>query len=105
MGNNDILKLQKKIEFNRKQYDELNKYCKKIGIDWFASCWDLDSFKFIKKYKPKYHKVASAMLTNLNILKAIAKEKKLTFISTGMCTFKDIFSQRICVRLVKPAGR
>jgi len=84
------LNYKKKIEFNRKQYDEIDKYCRKIGIDWFASCWDLDSFKFIKKYKLKYHKVASAMLTNLNLIKAIAKDRKLTFISTGMGTFKDI---------------
>ena len=70
------LDYKKKIELNKKQYDEIDRYCKKIGIAWFASCWDLDSLNFVKKYKPNYHKVASAMITNLNLLKAIAKEKK-----------------------------
>ena len=94
------LEYKKKIEFNKKQYDEIDKYCRKIGIDWFVSCWDLDSFKFIKKYKLKYHKVASAMLTNLNLLKAIAKDRKLTFISTGMSNFKNI---SLAIKIFKKA--
>jgi len=61
-----------------------------VKIDWFCSPWDVNSLKFMKKYKTKYNKVASAMVTNLNLLELIAKEKKLTFISTGMCETKDI---------------
>jgi len=44
----------------------------------------------MKKFKVKYHKVASAMITNKKLLVEIAKQKKLTFISTGMSTYKDI---------------
>lgn len=94
------LNYKKKIELNKKQYDEIDRYCKKIGIDWFASCWDLESLEFIKRYKPKFHKVASAMITNLNLLKAIAKDKKLTFISTGMSTFRDI---NLAIKIFKKA--
>ena len=55
-----------------------------------ASAWDVPSQNFLKKYKLKYNKVASAMLTNIDLIKKIADEKKLTFISTGMSTLKDI---------------
>ena len=89
-GEISYLKYKKKIEFNKKEFDEINSYCKKKRINWFASAWDIDSQKFLKKYKRKYNKVASAMLTNTKLLEVIAKEKKMTFISTGMSTLKDI---------------
>ena len=45
------------------------------NIIWFASAWDISSQMFLKKYKCKYNKVASAMLTNINLLEKIAEEK------------------------------
>src|SRR3990167_4494054 len=33
------------LEFNKEQYDEINKYCKEINIEWFVSCWDLNSIE------------------------------------------------------------
>lgn len=84
------LDYKKKIELNFKNFIEIDRYCKKIKIDWFVSCWDSDSVLFMKKFKVKYHKVASAMITNKKLLIEIAKQKKLTFISTGMSTYKDI---------------
>ena len=89
-GEMTYLDYKKKIEFNEKEFQEINNYCKKIKIDWFCSAWDANSLKFLKKFKIKYNKVASAMVTNLNLLNLIAKEKKLTFISTGMSSMKDI---------------
>ncbi len=78
------------LEFEKKEYDEIEKYCKEVGIDWFASAWDLNSFKFLKSYNKEYNKIASAMIVDLAFLDAVAKNKKHTFISTGMCSFKDI---------------
>jgi len=77
-------------EFSIKQFEEINKYCKKKKVVWFASCWDTDSQISMRKFKTKYNKVASAMLTHNKLLELIAKEKKYTFISTGMSTMKDI---------------
>ena len=77
-------------EFSIKQFEEINKYCKKKKIMWFTSCWDTDSQISMRKFKTKYNKVASAMLTHNKLLELIAKEKKYTFISTGMSTMKDI---------------
>lgn len=78
------------LEFNEKEYDEINEYCKIKKIEWFASAWDLNSLAFLKKYDLKYNKIASAMIVDKNFLKEIAKEKKHTFISTGMSTMKNI---------------
>ena len=78
------------LEFGTKEYDEVNNYCKKRDIDWFASAWDLDSLMFLDKYKLKYNKIASAMIIDHNFLTEVAKRKKHTFISTGMSTEKDI---------------
>ncbi len=78
------------IEFDEKEYDEIDRYCKEKGIEWFASAWDPDSLKFLNKYGCKYNKVASAMLSNDVMLKSIAKQKKYTFISTGMHTIEEI---------------
>ena len=89
-GEMTYLDYKKKIEFGHKEFKEINKFCKKKKIIWFASAWDIKSQQFIKKYNLKYNKIASAMLTNLDLLQKVAEEKKLTFISTGMSTFKDI---------------
>ena len=96
------LNYKKKIEFGLKEFKEIDKYCKKNKILWFASAWDIESQKFLKKFNLKYNKVASAMLTNLRLIDEIAKEKKPTFISTGMSTINDIkktvniFKKRKC---------
>jgi len=77
-------------EFDLKQFAEIDKYCKKKKIFWFVSCWDIDSQIEMKKFKTKYNKVASAMLTHHKLLEIIAKEKKYTFISTGMSSLENI---------------
>lgn len=81
---------KKKIEFGESEFKEIDSYCKKIKIDWFCSSWDINSLNFLKKFRTKYNKVASAMITNLDLLKHISEEKKFTFISTGMSRITDI---------------
>ena len=78
------------LEFGEKEYSDIDVYCKKRNIFWFASAWDINSQKFLRKFDLKYNKVASAMLGNFPLLKEIAKEKRYTFISTGMCTLDEI---------------
>ena len=78
------------LEFNKKEYDEINSYCKNENIEWFASAWDIDSQIFLKNYDLKYNKIASAMLTRNELLNMVAKEKKYTFISTGMSTLEQV---------------
>jgi N-acetylneuraminate synthase len=78
------------LEFDENDYKIIDEYCKEKKIDWFASAWDVNSQKFLKKFNLKYNKVASAMLGNFPLLKEIASEKKYTFISTGMATIDEI---------------
>jgi N-acetylneuraminate synthase len=77
-------------EFSEKDFFEIDKYCKKMKIDWFVSCWDTKSQIQMRKFKTKYNKVASAMLIHYALLEQIAEEQKYTFISTGMSTMKEI---------------
>lgn len=81
---------KKGLEFTEKQYRIIDKYCKKKKIDWFLSCWDVSSQIQMRKFKTKYNKVASAMLTHKKLLETIAEERKHTFISTGMSTIQEI---------------
>ena len=78
------------LELNKQDYQEINNYCKKKNIEWFASAWDLKSQAFLREFNCKYNKIASAMLVSEELLKMVAEEKKHTFISTGLSTLQDI---------------
>ena len=81
---------KEELEFSYEQYKELNEYCKEKGMEWYASAWDIDAQKFLQQFDCKYNKIASAMLTNDELLKEVASEGKYTFISTGMSTWEEI---------------
>ena len=78
------------LEFNLGEYEEIDEYCRYKKIDWFASAWDLESLDFLEKFNLKFHKIASAMIVDKIFLRAVAKKKKYTFISTGMSTLENI---------------
>lgn len=89
------------LEFDIKEYNEIDAYCKEKGIEWFASAWDLESKKFLRQFDCKYNKIASAMIVCEDLLKEVASEKKHTFISTGMTEVKQIDR---AVEIFKNAG-
>lgn len=78
------------LEFGLDEYTTIDAYCRGLGIPWFASAWDLESVKFLKKFKLKYNKIASPMLVPTEFLYKVAAQRKYTFISTGMSTMKEI---------------
>ena len=78
------------LEFNINDYKEIDNYCKKKNIKWFASAWDLDSQEFISSLNVEFNKLASPMLGHKPLIKKIASEKKKTFISTGMSTLEEL---------------
>jgi N-acetylneuraminate synthase len=80
------------LEFDRSDYLEIDEYCKKIGIKWFASAWDIPSQFFLRDFDLPFNKVASALATHGDFLKEVASEKKLTFLSTGMMTMDQVES-------------
>ena len=78
------------LEFDNADYAYIDKHAKDIGIQWFASAWDMESVAFLKPYDFKYNKIAAAMLGHTELLNEIAKQRKHTFISTGMATIEEI---------------
>ena len=78
------------LEFSLEQYEEIWDYANSIGIDCSASAWDLESLNFIEKFNPPFHKVASALITNMPFLVEVAKLGRPTFVSVGMSTMEDI---------------
>ena len=72
------------LEFGQKEYEEIDRYCRSIGIHWLASAWDIPSQKFLRSFNLKYNKIASAMIVDKALLLEVASEGRHTFISTGM---------------------
>ena len=78
------------LELSISDYDLIDDYCKKKDIDWFASSWDEESQKIMRKYNFKFNKIASAMATNKSFVELVASEGIPTFASTGMTSIDDI---------------
>jgi len=78
------------LEFSADAYREIDAYCKKKGVLWTASAWDMDAQIFLKQFNCTFNKVASPMLGHIPLLKLIASEGKKTYISTGMSTLEEI---------------
>ena len=84
------LEYKLRTEFGKEEYDEIDEYCKKQGIAWSASPWDLDSLKFLDQYDIPFIKLPSAMLTNHTLLAATVQTGKRVIFSTGMSTEEEI---------------
>lgn len=79
-----------RVEFGEYEYSEIDRYCKQIGLIWFASCWDEPSVDFIEQFNPPLYKTASACLTDLILLDKHKNLKKPIMMSTGMSTAVQI---------------
>jgi N-acetylneuraminate synthase len=81
---------KKRIEFGKREFDEIDSYCCEKKIDWTASVWDIDSVNFIAPYDPPFIKIPSALLTNDELLYRVKSLKKPIIVSTGMSTLSQI---------------
>jgi len=79
-----------RVEFDENQYSLLAKFASSLGLDLFASPWDVDSVDFLEKMKHPVIKVASASITDIELLKKIASKKIPVIMSTGMSTMQEI---------------
>ena len=79
-----------KVELGLEQYREIDRTCKKLGIDWMVSVWDEPSVDFMEQFETPAYKVPSASLTDLALLKYARKSGKPIIISTGMSTMDEI---------------
>jgi N-acetylneuraminate synthase len=89
-GRITYLDYRRRIEFGAAEYEEISRYCRERGIDWFASCWDEPSVDFLEQFNPPLYKAASASLTDLPLLKKMKSTGKPLMISTGMSTIEEI---------------
>lgn len=79
-----------KVEFGESEYRAIDEHCAKRGIDWFASPWDTEAVAFLEKFDLPAHKVASASLTDDELLRALRTTGRTVVLSTGMSTPKQI---------------
>lgn len=89
-GRITYIEYRHKVEFGEKEYAEIDRYCKELGIMWFASCWDEPSVDFIEQFDPPVYKTPSASLTDLELLSKHKKLNKPVMMSTGMSTMEQI---------------
>jgi N-acetylneuraminate synthase len=82
--------LKRGLEFGFEQYAIIDEYCHEKGIDWFASCWDEGSVDFIDQFNPPAYKIASASLTDDNLLEHTRAKGRPVILSTGMSSLEQI---------------
>jgi N-acetylneuraminate synthase len=82
--------LKRGLEFGAIQYGEIDAYCNSKGMVWFASPWDEASVDFLERFNVPCHKIASASLTDDNLLRHIRATRKPIILSTGMSTMEQI---------------
>jgi len=89
-GEMTYLEYRYRVEFDREQYIEIGDHATLRGLDWFASPWDVPAVDFLEDLNVVAHKVASASVTDLDLLGALAATGKPVILSTGMSTMQQI---------------
>lgn len=78
------------LEFGLEQYEQIDQFCRQLKIPWFASCWDFQSVEFIDQFDVPCYKIASACLTDDNLLRYTRAKGRPIILSTGMSTLEEI---------------
>lgn len=89
-GEMTYLEYKKKVEFEKPEYDYIDRYCAEKPIAWSASPWDVPSLEFLLQYNIPFLKIASATFTNDELLMKAAKSDKVLIVSTGMSNWEEI---------------
>ena len=89
-GKMPYLDYKKKLEFGKKEYDYIDRYCREKPLHWTASVWDLPSLRFIINYDVPFIKIPSAKISDLELVEAVARTGVSVIASTGMSTLKEI---------------
>ena len=79
-----------RVEFGVEEYAAIDEHAKRRGIDWFASPWDVESVDFLEQFDVPAHKVASACLTDDELLRRLRATGRTIILSTGMSTMRQI---------------
>lgn len=84
------IEYRRKMEFQHEEYAEIDRFCKELGLPWFASVWDEPSVEFLETYQPMCYKVPSASLTDHSLLRCLRETGRPIILSTGMSTMEQI---------------
>ncbi len=82
--------LKRGLEFGLDQYQHIDRYCREKNVAWFASCWDEASVDFIERFAPPAYKIASASMTDDNLLRHHRSTGRPMILSTGMSTLAQV---------------
>ena len=89
-GTMTYLEYRYRVEFNAEQYAQIGAYATARGLDWFASPWDVPSVDLLEGLDVVAHKIASASVTDLELLERVSQTRKPVILSTGMSTLNEI---------------
>ena len=89
-GRMTYIEYRRRIELGEKEYKAIDRHCRERGLLWFASCWDEDSVDFMEQFDPPCHKVASASLTDHDLLRKMKTTGRPVILSTGMSTMAEM---------------
>lgn len=89
-GKMTYLEYKKKIEFGKNEYDYIDQYCAEKPIMWTCSPWDIPSLEFLAEYQVPFIKIASATITNLELVKKACETSIPVILSTGMSTQEEV---------------
>lgn len=89
-GRMSYIDYKHRVEFGVDEFAEIDKYCREKDIVWFASCWDENAVDFIEQFDPVLYKVASASITDIDLLLRHKELDKPVITSTGMSTMEEI---------------
>ncbi len=79
-----------KVEFGLAEYRQIDRYCSERGITWFTSCWDVESVGLMEEFDPPAYKIASASLTDADLLRRLKSTGRTLVLSTGMSSMAQI---------------
>ena len=84
------LEYREHVEFGQEEYARIDKLCKELDIDWFASVWDEEAINFLEQFDPIAYKVPSASLTDNVLIDKLNATGRPIILSTGMSTMEEI---------------
>jgi N-acetylneuraminate synthase len=89
-GRMTYLDYRRKVELGEAEYAAIDRHCRERGMMWFASCWDEEAVDFMERFEPPCYKVASASLTDHELLRKLRRTGRPLIVSTGMSTLNEI---------------
>jgi len=89
-GRIPYIEYRRRMEFGEAEFGAIDRHCRERGILWFASCWDETAVDFVERFEPPCYKIASASLTDHDLLRKVRSTGRPVMLSTGMSTAAEI---------------